>query len=478
MRAPGATDSHGAGATQDAARSERRRIYGAAFLIDAASFSFFTATAADAEGRFDVSPTGSGFLAAVTNSSIVLGCVLSARILQARPAWRLHVGALGWVALVALPLAFAAARFGILCLAGSFFGLGMGLYWPSLERQLALRSPTGALWRTLGRFNIAWGLGICLGSLGGAELYALLGVGPGLALSLACTLGGLLLLARRSDVLRRSPRARSDGAGALPRSPRAGSGGAPRAGSGSDVLPRSPRARSDGAGALPRSPRAGSGGAPRAGSAGFLRAAWVANFTAVACYHSLHYLLVHLFAVSVYGWLLTSYNLTRWLFFIYLTQSARWQYSRRWLVRLQLAAALGLLGLVLTENPLPFFLVLPLLGCFGGLSYFSSLFYGLSQSDLEARNSSLHEGILASGMVAGPLLGGLVLSASPDWPGALFLVLGTALLIALFLETRLLQQSARAATPPPDAPPLDADLSSRDAPGEGLQSEDSPGDPS
>ena len=63
----------------------------------------------------------------------------------------------------------------------------------------------------------------------------------------------------------------------------------------------------------------------------------------------------------------------------------------------------------LTNNPYMFALAFILAGCCGGVTYVSSLMYSLEGAvQSRGKRSGLHEAVLGSGSVIGPLLGGVV----------------------------------------------------------------------
>jgi MFS family permease len=122
--------------------------------------------------------------------------------------------------IVTSTLIFAAAYLGAvfsrqvwqLYLVSCVSALGHALFWPLVEAELAAGADTHTLRQRLGRFNISWSVGDCLGALVAGvtlslrpQLPFLLCVVSGLGLSLLTSLLGLSTRADRARV--RQPRA-------------------------------------------------------------------------------------------------------------------------------------------------------------------------------------------------------------------------------------------------------------------------------
>jgi MFS family permease len=389
---------------RDGFLAARLRLYVAAFSTDAAAYSFFVLLAVHAQHGLGAGPAALGWLGTITTAVYAALCFFTGGLSDRIGSRPLYLGGAMLLAAVALPAAFFSRSLPHLYIAGALFGVGLGFFWPPLQRQLFIFSPRGALWRTAGTFNVAWAAGICLGSLGGASFYERLGFREGLALCL-----GLILLTLVCAV--------------WPVPAAAG-------GEGSRRPPEAPGVRMD---------------ARRA--AAFLRLAWLANFAAYFAFNGITYLLPHIsdrlgFSVLQLGLFLFTANFARFTAFLLLRRFAGWQYSLGWLAVFQLLGGGALAALAFSREAALFYPLFALFGAFAGISYYSSFFYGLNLGARQGRNSGLHEGILSLGMTFGPLLSGLAAKSAPAWPGAVFGFTGLVVLAALVLEWRLARSRA------------------------------------
>ncbi|RPJ35412.1 MAG: MFS transporter, partial [Deltaproteobacteria bacterium] len=108
----------------------------------------------------------------------------------------------------------------------------------------------------------------------------------------------------------------------------------------------------------------------------------------------------------------------------FLRGSERWHFKKFYLLGAQLLAAAGLL-LIYSSNRLWVFAVaFLLLGLCASLTYYSSLYYAVRLLKRKGKGAGLHESILGSGVVLGPLLGGIVAhTAGLRYPYILCLIL-------------------------------------------------------
>ncbi len=434
-------------AAEVAARRSRLRLYVASFAMDTAAFCFFVFVAVHAKHGLDAGPGVSGLLGTIATAALTATSFLSGAILARRSHLRLHLVGAAAILALAVPVAFLADSVALLATAGALFGGGLGLFWPSLETDLATASPPRALWRTLGTFNLWWAAGICVGSLAGSGLYAALGSTPSLASAAACAGLAFLLIAPRTAVA-----SDTDTAAPAPPHPAPSAGPAPAAAGACAPVPAcAPDTDTDSDSDTDTDSDAAPVSAPDA--LRFLRVAWVANFAAMFSFHGIVYLLPHVcgdldISLGVLAWMLFSLNVARWVFFGVLRWWAGWHYSRGWLVLLQSAAAVALIVVAWSRSAWPFFAALPLLGLFAGLSYYSSLYYGLAVPHQTGRNSGLHEGILSLGMTVGPLVCGQIVRAQSDWPGVVFVAAGAMLVVALIVEIGMAWRGRDGASPP------------------------------
>jgi len=388
-----------------AARRSRVRLYAASFVVDAVAYGFKILVPVVAQEHFDAGPVMLGLLGTASMLVYAAVCLLSGRLSDRFGSRALYLGGLAVVLAVALPLALVASSLAILFVASALFDGGLGLFWPPLERELSFTSPREHLARTVGTFNCTWAAGICLGGIGGASFYARLGYTSGIALFAGLIAASLVILAAR---LARAP-------------------------------PSSSVAREE----LESESR----DARRV--AFFLRLGWVANFAAYFAMQGIAYLFPHLraqigFSIEKMGVFLLAITLPRFLAFVALRRLSSWHFSLAWIVVVQSLAGSALVVLsLLTHAEWAFLLLLPALGAFGGLSYSASFYYGLRVPSREGTNSGVHELFLSLGATAGPLACGLVASAAPEWPGAIFAFCGAVILAFLGVELAMARHHAQ-----------------------------------
>lgn len=109
--------------------------------------------------------------------------------------------------------------------------------------------------------------------------------------------------------------------------------------------------------------------------------------------------------------------LTIWLLMVW----HRWHYSLPWLIATQVLAVAALLWFSFTDSyGLMLFLGF-ILGFPAGVTYYSSIYYGMEISENKGAHGGNHETIIAVGKVTGPLLGGWAIAWS-GFPKACFLL--------------------------------------------------------
>jgi predicted MFS family arabinose efflux permease len=393
-------------------RRSRLRLYTAAFAIDVTAFALFALLPLEAQRRFDSSPLALGVLGSATSLVYAALCLWTGRLSDRwgsrRPAL-LGLGALGGVA---LPAAFASAEMWHLVLASGAFGVALSLFWPAVQRQLFVLSPGATLLGSVGVFNCAWAAGTSLGSFAGTSFFDRLDFRSGIGLCFGFTLLAAAVLA-------------------VPMGP----------GAASEPAKPQVRPQSDAAWRL------------------FLVLSWLANFAVYFAWNGVAFLLPHVcrrldFTVAQLGHFLVALNASRLAAFALFQRFRRWEYSLGWLLGLQLvgAAALGVLGWA--NQPAVFVLLLSVFGLFGGLSYYSSLYYSLSGDSAHGARSGIHEGVLAAGQGIGPLACGAAASLFANWPGAVLVFAGAVVAAVAVVEAGVVLSWRRVRirgrrTPPP-----------------------------
>ena len=250
-----------------------------------------------------------------------------------------------------------------------FTGLGMSLFWPSIQAWLAeLSTDAKSLNRNLGMFNVMWSFGLTLGPLATGYLW-------GVNHLATFYLPGILLL------------------GIIP------------------LTLLTPRGQQSTA-----QIEAGEEPHPRADL--FLRLAWIGNFTICFVGATILTLFPKLgstleYSTATVGWMLFSYRAAGMLMFALVSIETRWQYRLWPMVATEALAVIGLVFAIFAKSPVLFVLGFALAGACAGVTYVASLFYSLHGNKHEKGHmSGLHEAVLGSGMFLGPLVGGFAAQAT------------------------------------------------------------------
>ena len=179
----------------------------------------------------------------------------------------------------------------------------------------------------------------------------------------------------------------------------------------------------------------------------FLYLGWIANFSAAFTFGGIHYIFVYVgreYHLGVWvGAIIFAKELGRFCAFVTLRYCSGWHYSLRCLAIVQLLGGIAVIASAFVRAPALLFLLFFIAGCFIGLAYYSSFFYGLNLRSEEGKKAGIHEGILASGTFLGPLLCGAVGSLYPDWPGGVLLLPGVVIVVSLGLLLLLAAHSSR-----------------------------------
>jgi len=292
----------------------------------------------------------------------------------------------------------------------AFVGVSGAMFWPSLEVLVAHMKTGGPLPRRVSLFNISWCMGAAVGPLVGGVLFQL-------NLHLPFYLAGFLSLSISLFILREfltneAENSPDNSTGALPEED-------PPL---EEYLPLNISQK-------------------RASL--YLYAAWIANFASYFSVGMIRYLFPKLsvqlgIQPSVLGILLGIVALFQTLTFYVLGKTVRWHYKWMPLVLLQILGAVGLLLVFLGSSLFIFLLAFMLIGIGGGMTYFSSIFYSLNGHQSKGAKSGIHEAVLGSGALFGPLIGGILAQAyTLRTPYLLAIFVIGAALIGEFLLIRI-----------------------------------------
>jgi MFS family permease len=178
------------------------------------------------------------------------------------------------------------------------------------------------------------------------------------------------------------------------------------------------------------------------GPIGFLYAAWVANFTSWFILANARYQFPKLawelsIGPLVIGLLIGFVGLAEFLTFFFLRMSGRWYFKKSPLFGAQLLGALGMAAMYWGKSELLFALAFLLIGICCGSTYYSSLYYTVLLQKKKGMGTGLHESIVGSGALLGPILGGI--AAQGFGLRAPYALAFFVLLLAMTVEWNLLR---------------------------------------
>ena len=255
---------------------------------------------------------------------------------------------------------------GVLALA-AFNGLGMALFWPAFQAWVAESQDRSGLARNIGSFNMSWTASHLIGPTLAGVLF---GLSPSLPFCAAAVLSSMLFLAMKASLSERSFH--------LPK----------------DINPLLSESEESNYGRT------------------FLYAIWIANFASFFILGNARYqfpklareMMMNPYAI---GLLMSCIGLAQFLGFFLLRGTERWHFDRFFLLGAQLLAAAGLVLIYSSSQGFVFALAFIMLGLCASLTYYSSLYYAVRLMKRKGKGTGLHESILGSGVVLGPLLGGV-----------------------------------------------------------------------
>jgi DHA1 family multidrug resistance protein-like MFS transporter len=253
-----------------------------------------------------------------------------------------------------------------LMLLGLPAGVAFSMVWPPVEAWVAESSSPHNMRRNVGLFNLSWSIGAAPGPfLSGLTFGG--GVATPLTVSIILiALAGLILLVR-----------------------------APR----------------------PVAPTSHSGPVEPDNSTGYLHLAWVVNFATYFTIGVLRSLFPKLgeqlgMGTASVGALLSLVTVSQVVTFGVLARTSRWHYRLIPLIGSQFSLLLCCLLVYSLSGVTELSPVMVLIGACTGLSYNSSIYYSLNTLGGKGARSGIHEALIGTGIVAGPLFGGI---AAQQW---------------------------------------------------------------
>ncbi len=343
-------------------------LYFAPFLVDMCMGSITIAVPLMAIS-LGVSSLSLGILGSSSGLAYVSLCFLFGKLSE---RWhRKNLLVLGSFLYVAASLLFSfSSQIYHLYLSMLLLGTAGAMFWPTLEAWIAEKESKRTLMQKMALFNISWSAGFAVGPLVGGILF---GINFKLPFYFAFFVSVLVLfvLFYKTPKVGLSSKSETFTDKTLP-----------------------------------------SGDPPDSFSL-YIRISRMANFILCLCLGMVRYIFPKLatelqISPSFLGLLFFILALSLMLTFYGLGRVHRWHYRIFPLVLFQLIAAVGLI-VIFTTSSLPlFFLAFVFIGVGLGMTFFSSLFYSINITSQKGPSAAIHEMVLMSGFLLGPLIGGAV----------------------------------------------------------------------
>jgi MFS family permease len=361
-------------------------LYISAFLMDG-SFAIVSICIPLHALQFGATYEDLGFISASGALVYSVSCLFSGRL-----ADRIGYRRIMTVACFLIALAFigylSIDRIWHFALLSVLSAVAISYYWPPLQAWLGRGKPRHVLLPTLGRFNVAWALGVFIGpALGGTlfEIHPLSGFVLGGVLVGLLFVGMTLLPVHESDSVAESGVVQSS--------------------------------------------------ATQFGH--FLPLALLANFAtffAIGVVRSLFPKLATDLGITpgLLGYLLAMIAMGQLAAFYFMARTDRWQFRVAPIVFAQLFGAVGLVLLSVGTHPVVFACGFLLIGALIGVTFTASIFYSLFAEGPGGRRTGIHEAIVGSGFLLGPLAGGL--AAEHLNPRAPYVLAGVVIVVTIGIQ--------------------------------------------
>ena len=341
-----------------------------------------------------------GFIGAAGAFSYAACCLVSGRIADRLGYRRTLIAASLMMALVYVAY-LSVERVLHLGLLAAAAGLVLAFYWPTAQAWLGQGADRHRLLRALGMFNVSWSFGIFVGPAVAGRLFSADWRYPFALAAAGCALillGLLLARVRRSE---------------LPLS-------APAVAAASRHDSR------------------------------YLPVAWVANFCTFYTVGTVRALFPKYasdlgLSAGLLGDLFALIGVAQVTSFFLITRTDRWQFRLWPLATAQMLGIVGLLLLAFGRHPIPFAVGLVCQGLVIGVTFTSSIFYSLYGRKPAGRRTGIHESIIGSGFLIGPLAGGLI--ADHVGPSAPYTSAAGVVILGLLLQIVILKRIPRPAGP-------------------------------
>jgi len=249
-------------------------------------------------------------------------------------------------------------------------GIGAAMFWPTLETWIAEKESKRPLVQRMGLFNTSWSAGLTIGPLIGGILF---GIDLKLPFYFALTISTFIFfvlfwgtqevnLSNQSKTLAHKILLSEDPPGSFSL---------------------------------------------------YIQISRIANFTLWLSLGVIRYIFPKLgtelgISPSFLGLLMFTFSLSQTLTFYVLGITHKWHYRIFPLAFFQLIAVVGFAVVFMTSSSLLFFLAFVLIGMSIGMTHSSSLFYSINVTSQRGPSAAIHETVLGTGGLFGPLMGGLI----------------------------------------------------------------------
>ncbi len=255
----------------------------------------------------------------------------------------------------------------------SLSGIGVAMFWPVMESWMVRFTPSFTLPSRVGHFNISWSLGSMMGPTLGGFFYEIQYRFPFIVAIFFCIIICFLILHfRPSEFLLASETS------------------------------------------TPKPSLTSNSEASEMAIPPLLRVAWVANFSSWFSLGIVRYLFPKLavelkFRPAFTGFMMFILYASQSLMFLLLSKRVRGESRLGILISFQLLGLLSLFSLSRVQSLFLIPLAFAGMGMMCGITYFFSIYHSLAGGKEAGRKSGIHEGVLGSGGLLGPLLGGLLI---------------------------------------------------------------------
>ena len=376
------------------------RKYGAyipALLMDACISSILT-NAAFFVNYLHFSSTFLGVLTAIGTAVFVLLAIPFGRLSD--NIGRSHVLAVACLTFAAVSIALPLCTRKLhLMIVFPCSGIGMALFWPTYEAWLAEREGAGNLIRRITIFNLFWTVGITIGPMIASYLYQ--GANPVLPFYLAGGFSFINWIALKSKSI------------VHPNAPHTPEVSVP--------IEAPPHKEHD----------------------THLKIARIANFASWFSLGIVRQIAPKLtveagIPAKAFGNLMLVSGATQLIGFLWMgtNRAARWHYRLAPLIGVQLLAVIAFLVVGLLPHGLYWAFAFAIIGLSGAVTYFNSMYYSLHAQHDKGNKSGAHEAVLGSGLLIGPLLGGMC-ADSRLGINSPYLLCAAAIGICCIVETRI-----------------------------------------